>query len=176
MTTLAELDAMSNASAAPLLRSCCGATRWIDGMLIRRPFGTLPALLAAADAVWWSLDEADWRDAFAHHPRIGETQSAALQDERARGWSGSEQAAIADAASDVRRQLAEANAAYEARFGWICIIYATGKSAEEMLAMTQMRRLNTPATELRVAAEEQRKITRLRLEKLFDAPSTRGAA
>jgi OHCU decarboxylase len=167
VTTLTELDAMPNEDGAVLLRSCCGASRWIEGMLIRRPFGTLPPMLAASDAVWWSLDEADWKEAFAHHPRIGETRSAAPQDERARGWSTGEQAGMTAAAGVVRTWLAEANAAYEARFGYICIICAAGRSAEELLAITRSRLLNAPDVELRVAAEEQRKITRLRLEKLF---------
>ena len=70
------------------------------------------------------------------------------------------------AGASVRQQLAEANAAYDARFGYICIICATGKSAEEMLAITRSRLSNAPAAELCAAAEEQRKITRLRLEKL----------
>ena len=167
MTSVAALDALPAVEASNLLRSCCGATRWVEGMIARRPFGSEGALLEAADEVWWSLGEADWREAFAHHPRIGESRAAAEQSERARGWSGSEQSGMSAADDSVRRELAEANAAYEARFGYICIICATGKGAREMLDATTLRLSNPPGIELRIAAEEQRKITALRLRKLI---------
>jgi OHCU decarboxylase len=135
-------------------------------MLAKRPFRSLPVLLDAADEVWWSLGKAEWLEAFAHHPRIGESRAAAAQSDQARGWSGAEQGGMGDAARSVREELAAANAAYEERFGHICIICATGKSAGELLEITQSRLSNAPGIELRIAAEEQRKITRLRLEKL----------
>jgi OHCU decarboxylase len=166
VTTVAELDALPAAEAAELLRACCGASRWVEGMVARRPFATEDNLLLAADELWWSLGKADWLEAFAHHPRIGESRAAAGQNDRARDWSGREQAGMAEAARAVRDQLAAANAAYDERFGYICIICATGKSATELLEITQSRLSNSPGVELRIAAEEQRKITRLRLEKL----------
>jgi OHCU decarboxylase len=168
MTERTGLDTMPQLRAGELLRACCGSTAWVDGMLARRPFGARDALLRAADEVWKALDTMDWLEAFAHHPRIGESKSAASRggDERARGWSEGEQAGMRDAATPLRAALARANAAYVARFGYICIICATGKSAEELLAITQARLQNDPATELDVAAEEQRKITALRLDKL----------
>jgi OHCU decarboxylase len=174
VTTVAELDAMPAERAAELLRACCGAARWVSAMLARRPFGSEPALLRAADEVWQALDPTDWREAFAHHPRLGEAQSTAPQDERARGWSSTEQVGLRDAATDVLVQLVDANARYEARFGYICIICATGRGAEEMLAITRARLGNSAEVELRVSAEEQRRITRLRLEKLLhDSPERR---
>jgi OHCU decarboxylase len=166
MTEVAKLDAMPRPHAAELLRACCSSTAWVNGMLDRRPFGSREALLRAADEVWESLDAPDWLEAFAHHPRIGESKSAAPQDERARGWSGGEQAGMRNAPPQLRAALARANSTYVARFGYICIICATGKSAEELLSTTLARLNNDLATELRVAAEEQRKITELRLEKL----------
>lgn len=114
-----------------------------------------------------SLEPLDWLEAFAHHPRIGETRSVVAQGERASEWSAREQSGVGAADESVRHQLAEANATYEALFGHICIICATGRSAAEMLAMTQSRLTNTTDDELRICAEEQSKITRLRLEKLF---------
>jgi 2-oxo-4-hydroxy-4-carboxy-5-ureidoimidazoline decarboxylase len=178
---VAELDELPSAQAAELLRACCGATRWVAGMVARRPFHTRDVALDEADDVWWSLDPDDWLEAFAHHPRIGEGRSAAPQDPgsspgqaaRAAAWSAGEQAGAAGAADDVQAALAAANRAYEARFGHIYIVCATGKSAEEMLAIARVRLANDADTELRVAAEEQRKITRLRLEKLLtdDAPA-----
>jgi OHCU decarboxylase len=165
--TVPEFDELPAARAAELVRPCCGAARWVSEIVARRPYGTLDALLAAADEVWWSLDPRDWREAFAHHPRIGERRAAAAQDARGSVWSAREQAGVGAAPTDVHAALAAANREYEGRFGHIYIVCATGKSAEEMLAIARERLGNDPETELRVAAEEQRKITRLRLEKLF---------
>jgi 2-oxo-4-hydroxy-4-carboxy-5-ureidoimidazoline decarboxylase len=57
---------------------------------------------------------------------------------------------------------------YEKKFGYIFIVCATGKTAEEMLALLNERLKNDPEAELLIAAKEQNKITRLRLEKLLD--------
>lgn len=135
-------------------------------MMSQRPFGSTAWLYAAADDIWRGLDPSDWRSAFDHHPRLGERTSAVTQDLRARNWSGGEQAGLHDADDALRMALAEANAAYERRFGYICIICASGRSAPELLSITRKRIANAPEDELPVAAEEQRKITRLRLAKL----------
>jgi 2-oxo-4-hydroxy-4-carboxy-5-ureidoimidazoline decarboxylase len=172
MTDIATFDRIPEAEASELLRACCGATRWGKGMLARRPFGTRAALLAAADEVWLSLDQADWREAFDHHPRLGETGSATAQGERARSWSAGEQAGLRQAAADQRAALARANAEYERRFGYICIICATGLGPAELLTLTTERLTNPPDVELGIAVEEQRKITRLRLHKLFHDASS----
>ena len=124
-------------------------------------------LLRVADEVWWTLDAADWLEAFAHHPRIGEGQSAAPQSERASSWSAGEQAGVATAAASMRNEVAAVNAAYEARFGFIYIVCASGRSADDLLEMARARLRNEPEVELRVAAEEQRQITSLRLRKLI---------
>src|SRR5262249_30981337 len=79
---------------------------------------------------------------------------------------GGEQAGMRGAADDVIEGLAAGNHAYEMKFGWIFLVCATGKSAAEMLALLRARMPNDPDTELRVAAGEQAKITRIRLEKL----------
>ncbi len=170
MTDVATFDTLPRDEATAMLPACCGASRWVEGMLARRPFGTIRPLLAAADELWASLGPADWREAFDHHPRLGETQSAAPQDEREQNWSAAEQAGVADAAAEIRASLAKANTAYEARFGYICIICATGLGAAELLTLTEERLANEPEDELLVAADEQRKITRLRLLKLFHEP------
>jgi OHCU decarboxylase len=172
---VAELDAMPRARAADLLRACCGSKAWVSTMLDRRPFRSRDTLFRVADEVWNALDAPDWLEAFAHHPRIGESKSAALQDDRGRGWSADEQSGVRDVAPAVRAGLARANASYVKRFGYTCIICATGKNAEELLSITEARLGNDPATELSVAAEEQRRITALRLERLV-APGASGAA
>ncbi|HEX2190424.1 MAG TPA: 2-oxo-4-hydroxy-4-carboxy-5-ureidoimidazoline decarboxylase, partial [Longimicrobiaceae bacterium] len=134
------------------------------------PFRDPAALLERADAVWRELGEADWREAFRAHPRIGETRAEAGQTGRERAWSAGEQAGMRSAAEAVQQALAAGNRAYEERFGFIYVVCATGKTAEEMLALLERRLANDPRTELRAAAEEQRKITRLRLEKLLAEP------
>ena len=156
-----------------LLETCCGASAWVQGMVVRRPFGTLYVMLQTADEVWWSLGPDDWREAFDHHPRIGEEAAAVPQGERARAWSSDEQRGTSAASADVRQALAEGNREYERRFGHIYLVCATGRSAEDLLVTLRTRLTNDPATELRVAAGEQSKITRLRLEKMFGVTPTR---
>ena len=170
--TLADLNRMSADQAAPLLQSCCGAREWVSRMLDRRPFDQLDALLSTADDVWRSLSSADWLEAFSHHPRLGEKRAHATTTTMARDWSAAEQSRVSDATDIARAALADANRAYELRFGYICIICATGKSADDLLTITRSRLANTPAVELPVAAEEQRKITRLRLARLIGATPT----
>jgi 2-oxo-4-hydroxy-4-carboxy-5-ureidoimidazoline decarboxylase len=163
--TVRQLNALPAARAAELLAACCGAPRWVSSMIARRPYESLDSVFAAADNVWWSLDQHDWRDAFARHSRIGEAESAPPHDERERDWASGEQASVATAQDSVRNALVEANREYERRFGYIYIVCATGRSADEMLALARGRLHNSPKVELHVAAEEQRKITRLRLQK-----------
>ncbi len=124
-------------------------------------------LLAAADEVWWSLSESDWLEAFGAHPKIGESQTARAQDAQARDWSEAEQAGARDAAHATLAELAAANRIYEAKFGYIFIVCATGKTAAGMLASLHARLSNAAGVELRLAAAEQGKITKLRLEKLL---------
>ena len=165
--TVAQLDGLPPDRASRLLGDCCGSARWIAGMVARRPFGSMERVLAAADEIWRSLGPDDWREAFSHHPRIGDTGSARPQSERGAAWAAGEQAGVGDAADDVRRALADANREYERRFGYIYIVCATGRTADELLATVAERLRNDPDTELLIAAEEQRRITRLRLEKLL---------
>ena len=133
-----------------------------------RPFNGREELLTKGDQVWSSLSEDDWLEAFRAHPKIGEQKAAAAQSEQARNWSSQEQSGIEGAASATKTALAEGNQEYEERFGFIFIVCATRKSSAEMLAILNERLQNDPGTELRVAAEEQRKITQLRLEKLLN--------
>lgn len=136
-------------------------------MVRGRPFKSIEDLLERSDATWRSTEAADWHEAFAHHPRIGERRSEATQSALAREWSGGEQTGMQQARSTVQDELADVNRAYEERFGHIYIVCATGRTAGEMLTVAKERMRHDPATELRVAAEEQRKITQLRLRKLL---------
>jgi len=166
--SVAELNVMAELQAKTLLAECCGASRWVSRMLARRPFKSRTALLSTADEIWRSLDSGDWREAFSHHPRIGERKSAMPPTARENAWASREQSGVEGADDDLRADLAAANREYEQRFGYIYIVFATGKSAERMLALARDRLRNDPDIELRVAAEEQRKITRARLKKLLD--------
>ena len=153
--------------AAEALTPCCGSSRWVKEMVRRRPFGSVADVLASADEVWDLTDEDDWHEAFFHHPRIGDRQAAAIQSSRAADWSAGEQSGVTSADDALQAELAQINREYEDRFGYIYIVCATGKSPEELLAIARKRLSNNPEKEIRVAAEEQRKITQLRLKKLF---------
>jgi len=158
--TLRELNTADADAAARALLRCCGSTAWAARMAASRPFRDLDRLLEAADAAWRSLDRGDWLEAFAAHPRIGQQPTSA--------WASQEQAGTAHAAAEVRDRLAAANREYEARFGYIFIVCAAGRSAAEMLAALEERLAHDPQRELPIAAEEQRRIMRLRLAKLLD--------
>ena len=134
-------------------------------MLQRRPFGNIEQLLATAREVWFSLDPADWKEAFAAHPRIGDRDSLRSRFPETAHLAAREQAGVDGAPSDVLSALAEGNVAYERRFGYTFIVCASGLTAAQMLEMLQARLTNDPATELLIATEEQAKITALRLAK-----------
>lgn len=137
-------------------------------MTQERPFASVEELLTTAKNVWWSLNHADWLEAFSSHPKIGEQKAAARVSVDAQKWSEQEQSSLSYAASDTRRELAHLNHEYELKFGYIYIVCASGKSTEEMLSILKRRMDNAPAEELRVAAAEQAKITELRLKKLLE--------
>jgi len=150
---------------------CCGARRFVDGLMNARPFGSRAHLMGAASEVFWHLGDGDWLEAFEHHPRIGadpEALKKKFQDTA--GWAQGEQAGVKGASDETLAALAEGNRRYEERFGHIFIVCASGLSADEMLSRLVAREPNEPAFELRVAAGEQLKITKLRLEKL-EVPS-----
>jgi OHCU decarboxylase len=165
------LNELPRADAEGLLLSCCGSREWARRLSEERPFGSAEDLAEASDRIWRSLPKADWREAFGAHPRIGEKGTGSFDQKRGLSpfWSREEQAGTATASTETLANLAEANREYEERFGHIFIVCASGKSAAEMLALAQSRLHNDSQTELEIAAEEQRKITRLRLAKLLEA-------
>lgn len=153
-----RLNALSGGEAEEALLACCGSRAWARQVAESRPFRDLADLEEKSDRIWRSLGREDWLEAFAVHPRIGEPGSR---------WSEQEQAGAREADAQTLAELVEANRAYESRFDHIFIVCATGKSAGEMLGLLRGRLDNDPEAELRIAAEEQRKITHLRLEKLL---------
>jgi 2-oxo-4-hydroxy-4-carboxy-5-ureidoimidazoline decarboxylase len=157
------LDSASPEEARAMLFRACGSPRWVERMLARRPFGRDAKLLSVARIEWFGLTESDWLEAFSHHPRIGDRASLEARFPATHTLSSMEQSGVDGAAADVLTALAKANASYVERFGFIFIVCATGKSAAEMLQLLQSRLSNDRATELRIAAEEQAKITGLRL-------------
>ncbi len=167
MTHLTRLNELPAHEAERELLTCCGSREWARRVAACRPYADAADLMEHADAVWRALDEADWREAFRAHPRIGEKKAEAGQTDREKAWSSGEQAGMLTAAARTQQALAEGNRRYEERFGYIYIVCATGRTAEEMLDLLTERLSNDPAAEILVAAEEQRKITRIRLEKLL---------
>lgn len=155
---------------AEALQKCCGSTAWVENMVAIFPIADAETLMDQANTQWNKLSEADWREAFTHHPKIG-GDVAALREKFASTstWAEGEQAAVKQASQETLEALAAGNTEYEKQFGYIFIVCATGKSAEEMLALLQARLSNKPEDEILIAASEQNKITRLRLEKLLAA-------
>jgi 2-oxo-4-hydroxy-4-carboxy-5-ureidoimidazoline decarboxylase len=145
------------------LHACCGSARWVERMLSRRPFASRDALLTAAREEWFTLTPDDWREAFRHHPSIGDREALRARFPGTAHLSEREQAGVAGASDAILDALAEANRAYAQKFSYIFIVCATGKSAGEMLALLRARLLNGPDAEIRIAAEEQARITALRL-------------
>lgn len=165
--TLDELNHLDRPARAEALRKCCGAAAWVKQMADLFPVADQATLFQQADAIWSSLSPADWREAFTHHPKIGDLGALKAKFASTSAWAAGEQGAVRQASDDTLQALAAGNDAYEQKFGYIFIVCATGKSAEEMLQLLQQRLPNLPEAELPVAAEEQRKITRIRLEKLL---------
>jgi 2-oxo-4-hydroxy-4-carboxy-5-ureidoimidazoline decarboxylase len=165
--TLDAFNALPEPEAQEALTRCCGSRKWVSQMLEQRPFSSVEALYTAARNTWIWLWEVDWQEAFSHHPKIGDIDSLRTRFASTREWAAGEQAGAQSASEETLQALAEGNAEYEKKFGYIFIVCATGKTAEEMLQLLKARLTNDPASELQIAAEEQWKITRLRLEKLL---------
>lgn len=162
---LARWNRLSNEDAEKEILPCCGSRRWAHGMAARRPFPDDASLLTVSDEAWHSLAEEDWMEAFRSHPRIGESRAAEVVPAQSAAWSAQEQREVAAAGDAVKISLAEGNREYEKRFGHIFIVCATEKSGPEILEILQRRLHNDKATELQEAAEQQRQIMRIRLER-----------
>ncbi len=165
--TLDELNRLDEEKATQAFTQCCAAQRWVERMVIDRPFESLNEMLEISDRIWEECDFDDYLEAFEGHPRIGDVESLAMKYANTKGWAGGEQKGVEGADASVIQRLADGNKSYEEKFGHIFIVCATGKSAAEMLALLEARMGNPPEYEINVAAEEQNKITRLRLKKLL---------
>ena len=161
---LAAWNEAEPSAAMEALVACCAARRWAEAMVAMRPYRGVESLSLTADEIWSTMEEPDWMEAFAAHPRIGQRKASAGSSTSA-AWSQQEQSSMGSAAHQVRADLAESNRAYEERFGFTYIVCATGKSADEMLTILQRRLTNDRETELREAAEQQRQIMQIRLGK-----------
>jgi 2-oxo-4-hydroxy-4-carboxy-5-ureidoimidazoline decarboxylase len=162
---LARWNALPQEEAAREILACCGSNAWAAGLSSKRPIADELTLLERSDAIWRSLTEADWLEAFRSHPRIGESRAEADSAPQSSAWSEQEQRQAATAEEAQKMALKWGNREYEHKFGCIFIVCATGKSAAEILEILRHRLHNDPVTELRLAAEEQRKIMNLRLKK-----------
>ncbi|CAN5643799.1 2-oxo-4-hydroxy-4-carboxy-5-ureidoimidazoline decarboxylase [soil metagenome] len=166
MPNVAAINAHTSDDAIAAFLRCCGSTRWAKTMNARRPFTSSESLFTAATEIDCELTRADWLEAFAAHPRIGDVDTLRKKFASTAHLCEGEQSGVLGASEDVLERLSAGNRRYEDRFGYIFIVCATGKSANEMLALLESRLPNDPLTELTIAAGEQAKITRLRLEKL----------
>lgn len=167
MPDIEALNSLDHQSAVDAMMRCCGASRWATAMATARPFEDDAQLYEKAREIWADMDKSDILEAFSHHPQIGaDLEKLKEKFASTASWSSSEQAGVGEADEAVLVRLRDKNAEYLDRFGYIFIVCASGKSAEEMLALLEERIDNDPETELEIAAGEQAQITELRLEKL----------
>ena len=165
--TLEELNSLDPNQLKEELAKCCGSSTWVKMVATYFPADSVEDLLEEAEVLWYECSEDDWKEAFAHHPKIGDVESLAKRFASTAQWASGEQSGVNAAKSETIQALAEGNHLYEEKFGYIFIVCATGKSAAEMLAILQTRLNNEPADEIKIAAAEQNKITKLRLQKLL---------
>ena len=164
-SVLAWWNGMSAEEAAEEILPCCGSRSWAREMAARRPIRDAIALMAANEEICGRLSEADWREAFCSHPRIGESAAKTSGSARSAAWSGQEQESVSGAGDDLKTALEAGNRAYEERFRRIFIVCATCKTPGELLEILRQRLRNDETAEFQEAAEQQRQIAQLRLRK-----------
>jgi 2-oxo-4-hydroxy-4-carboxy-5-ureidoimidazoline decarboxylase len=164
-----RINALTPEEAKAEFLRCCGSARWAKQMVERRPFSGTPDLFAAAEDIWHGLSSFDWIEAFSRHPRIGDLDSLrarfSFPEQKAAGGA----AGVREAPEEILKELADSNRLYQKKFGFIFIVSTTRTNAAEMLTLLRERLNNDVATELKIASEEQNKITRLRLQKLLQS-------
>jgi 2-oxo-4-hydroxy-4-carboxy-5-ureidoimidazoline decarboxylase len=162
-----QLNSATNQQATHTFMQCCTSSTWVSAMVNARPYVNVRAIVKQADLAWKNLKVADYLEAFEGHPKIGDVNSLRAKYANTKELAGNEQGLVKEANDDVLEALAQGNNEYEEKFGFIFIICATGKSAKEMSDLLQARLPNDKTQELINAAEEQRKIFQLRIEKAF---------
>ncbi len=165
--TLHELNLIPKDQLKKELFNCCGSENWVNKMLPFFPADDMVELLNDAEDLWYECSEADWLEAFAHHPKIGDVESLTKKFASTAQWASGEQSAVTNTSRHIIEALAKGNGEYEKKFGFIFIVCATGKSAEEMLELLQQRLHNSKEDEIKIAMDEQNKITLLRIQKLL---------
>lgn len=166
---LTEFNNLPEVEKTNQLAACCGAVKWQQEMLKQFPFNDETELLNKSQDVWYKeCKKEDWREAFTHHPKIGDIKSLTEKFASTMHLAGSEQQSVNKASTEIIKELAEANNEYENKFGFIFIVCATGKSAEEMLRLLKDRLPNMLDEELNIAMGEQAKISFLRLKKIMN--------
>ncbi len=163
---LKSINELSDVAAAELLGECCGSQSWVKAMVAARPYTSVDGLFGQSARAFSQLSRDDWMEAFAAHPKIGDIKSLKEKYGATKNWAQNEQSGAQGISDEVAQDLAASNEEYLNKFGYIFIVCATGKSADEMLSLLKVRLRNEAATELPIAAAEQAKITQLRLEKL----------
>jgi len=166
--TIGEFNKLQKNQQEALLFTCCGSDNWVSKMLEIFPVRHLEDLQQQAILKWQQCGEKDYLQAFSHHPKIGDIKILKEKFVATANLASVEQSGVNEASEDTLQALAKENIAYEEKFGFIFIVCASGKSAEEMLTILQSRLSNDLNKELKIAAAEQIKITLLRLKKLFE--------
>ena len=171
------INSVPDPEAQASLMRVCHSSVWVECMIAARPFAAVDDLHIQADAIWRTLSEKDWLEGFAGHPRIGDVDALRKKYAAAAkpGWESGEQAGASVASEEVLTALKEGNDAYEEKFGFIFLVCATGKTADQMLELLRQRLPNERAAELLVAVGEQSKITTIRLDKLLQEHAAVGA-
>ena len=164
---MSNFNTLPENEAINLLMQCNTSEKWCKKLTNQRPYADFEALVQKADAIWSQSSESDLLEAFEGHPEIGNISTLREKYKNTAVSAGHEQSAVNTANDAVLQALSRDNKAYKDKFGFIFIVCATGKSAEEMLHLLQERLANSRQQELQNAAEEQAKITRIRLEKLI---------
>lgn len=166
---LQRLNRAPQEEAEAAFLTCCGSRRWARKMAETRPFAGVSELLDRAEEIWRNLEAQDWLEAFAAHPKIGAKKAVQHQSAQSAEWSKNEQSGTNSATDSEHSELEKLNRLYEEKFGYIFIVCATGRSAGEMLEICRRRLDNAAEAEIHIAADEQRKITEIRLKKLLEA-------
>jgi 2-oxo-4-hydroxy-4-carboxy-5-ureidoimidazoline decarboxylase len=165
--TLEQLNNLEPSALTEALTKCCGSSSWVKQVSELFPFSDKEDLMDIAEDVWYQCNTEDFMEAFKHHPKIGDTKSLKEKFASTSTWASGEQSGVNQATDEVIEALTKGNSDYENKFGYIFIVCATGKSAEEMLDLLNKRLINSPEDEIMIAMEEQNKITKIRLEKLL---------